>query len=116
MKSGGYASAQASRPAFTRFDEWRIAFSRIQVPQQPTKPWHRRQRSEHRLEPLEATPKHRLVAVDDRFAQRALDLVDSLDLGGVGATQKDAVGVASIVSARKLRPFIRSDAGEFEPL
>src|SRR5262249_6520200 len=75
-KSASNAAAQASRPAFTRLADWRITFSRIDVPHQPAKPRHRWQWSEHGLKPLEATPQHRLVAVDDRLAQRALDLVD----------------------------------------
>src|SRR5262249_8585595 len=46
---------------------------------------HRWKGSKRRFESLEAAPKHRLIAVDDRLAECLLDIRDRLDLGGVGA-------------------------------
>src|SRR5262249_4938673 len=50
-------------------DDWEIASSRIHMPHEPTKRRHRRQGSKRRLEPLDAAPQHRLIAVDDRLAE-----------------------------------------------
>ena len=72
--------------------------------------------AKRRLEPLDAAPQHRLVAVDHRLAECALDIGDRLDLRGVGAAQENAVGVRPVVLARELGPFPRRDGGEFERL
>src|SRR5262245_15671270 len=80
-------------------DDREIASSRIHVPHQPAKRRHRGERSKRRLEPLDATPKHRLVAVDDRLAECLLDIRDRLDLRRIGAAQENAVGLRPVVLA-----------------
>src|SRR5712671_5839646 len=56
---------------------------------------HRRDRAELSREPLERAPQHRLIAVDDRLAERELDVLDRLDLRRVGTAQEKAVGVVA---------------------
>jgi hypothetical protein len=77
---------------------------------------HLRQRSKRGFEPLDAAPQHRLVAVDDGLAERALDVFDRLDLSGVGAAQENALRLRSVVFASELRPFARGDRGKFKGL
>ena len=69
-----------------------------------------------RPQSLDATPKHGLVAVDHRLAQRALDIGDRLDLRRIGATEKNAIGFRPVVLAGEFGPFPRRDRGEFERL
>ena len=52
------------------------------------------------LKPAQAPPEHRLVAVDHRLAERALDLGNRFHLGGVGAAEKNSVGIRPVVLAR----------------
>jgi len=63
-------------------------------------PRHRWQWRKRRLEPFNAAPQHRLVAVDDRLAKLVLNLLDCLDLRGVGATEENAIGVRTVMFAR----------------
>src|SRR5262245_58605199 len=111
------AVAQARRPTCSFMcSVLRRSFSRIHLPHQPSKRRHRGQRSKRRLEPLDAAPKHRLVAVDDGLAECLLDIRDRFDLRRVGAAQENAVGVRAVVLARELDPFPRRDRREFERL
>src|ERR1700730_2350622 len=68
------------------------------------------------FKPAQAPPEHRLVAVDYRLAERALDLGNRFHLGGGGAAEKNSVGVRPVVLARELGPLRRRDPGEFELL
>src|SRR5919108_320788 len=93
------AAAEARRYSF--MDRSPIA-SCIQLPHQSAKPRHRGHRSKGRLESFDATPQHRLVAVDDRLPEGVLNLCNRLDLRGVGAAQEDAIGVGAVVFTREL--------------
>src|SRR5262249_38590377 len=112
------AAAQARRPicGFMPFPSLAEAPSRLHVPHQPAKRWPRRERSKHRLEPLDATPKHRLVAVDDGLVECLLDIGDGFDLRGIGTAQENAVSLRPVVLTRELRPFTRRHPREFERL
>src|SRR5262249_16633691 len=79
--------------------------SRIHVPHQPAKRWHRRERSKHRLEPLDATPKHRLVAVDGGLAEGLLDIDDRFAPPGIATAQQNAASPRPAVlrAARRAR-------------
>src|SRR5580704_14984260 len=59
------------------------------------------------LEPFEASPQHRLIAVDDRLAERLFDCGYSLDLRRVGAAQEYTVSLGRIVLAGQLEPLLR---------
>src|SRR5205085_8515436 len=59
----------------------------------PPEPAHRRHAAELAGEPVERAPQHRLVAVHDRLAERQLDVLDRLDLAGIGAAQEITVDI-----------------------
>src|SRR5208283_1055190 len=64
------------------------------------------------LEPGEAAPEYGLIAVDHRLAQRAFDHGHRLDLRRVGAAEKDAVDLRTVVLERELIPALRRDGLE----
>src|SRR5215471_7405176 len=62
---------------------------------QPPEARHRDLVAEPRTQPLDRPPQYRLIAADDRLAERRLQFLDGLDLGGVGAAQEISVGLVA---------------------
>src|SRR5580658_3155151 len=106
MKGTVMQSVSATSAAQVTIERGAWPFSScIKVSHQPAKLRSFNRVAELVLEPFEAPPQHRLIAVDDRLAERLFDCGHSLDLRRVGAAQKYAVSLWRIVLA-----------GEFEPL
>src|SRR6516225_3142393 len=77
---------------------------------QPPEPRHCDFAAKPRSQPLDYAPQDRLVAADDRLAERRLQLLDGFDLGGVGAAQEIAVGRIARIVERGLDPALRRGA------
>src|ERR1700723_642440 len=103
MQSGGAISAAG---VTIECGAWAFS-SCIEVSHQPAKLRSFRLVAELVLEPFEAPPQHRLIAVDDRLAERLFDRGHSLDLRRVGAAQEYAVSLGCIVLAGQLEPLLR---------